>query len=270
MHHTRLNLFLQIRGQWRSDANDVWLNCSMGKKTISQQLAEKTFRELGADRSGKPKPGFSRTSPVNSHNLPFRIRALERTKRQSAKGKAYQYSAVYCNAVVLRLLIKKFTAGLDSMKHQRLISQLDGAARSVVANIREGYLRPTTVEYSTFLGYSHGSLEEVRGDIIDSKDDGLLKSLPGSSLESISIVLKPHSYDPPSQSPKTTYDPLRDLKRKIREIRRNQLTYEIFIELVNKTDWLFKKTVHGLEKKIVTDEKRKLGRDLNAIWKKHW
>lgn len=245
------------------------------KKPIHQQLAEKTFKELGIDpKTGKPLNSLtsSSRSPTTksqaSLNPPFRIKALEKTKRQSPHGKAYQYSPLYRNAVILRLLVKKFTDSLSPKKYHRLISQLDSSARSVVANIREGYLRPTSAEYSVFLGYSHGSLEEIRGDIEDAKDDGLLKSKPGSTLKSIGIELIPlkSSYS----SHKFSYDPLGEHKRKIKGIRRNDLTYEVFIELVNKTDYLLKRAVKGLDKKIVDDETKKLNKELASIRRKNW
>lgn len=258
---------------------------------IGTKLAQEMFEKLGLDSKGRPikakassivgdykrslgesKSGTSyqsHNSPLKSSYFsptkpPFRIRALEKTRRQSPKGKAYQYSALYRNAVILRLLIKKFTDGLDPKKHNRLISQLDSAARSVVANIREGYLRPTSAEYSTFLGFSQGSLEEVKGDIEDAKDDELLPSRPGSSLAIIGIELKPlNPPAPKAQSPLiSSYDPLGEHKRIIREIKREDLTYEIFIELINKTDYLLKRAVDGLDKKIISDEERKLKQKL--------
>lgn len=228
-------------------------------KPISQQLAKKTFQELGID----PKTGKLLESPNSPPKVPFRIKALEKTRRQSPKGKAYQHSALYRNAVVLRLLVKKFTDALNPKKYHRLISQLDSSARSTVANIREGYVRPTTAEYSTFLGYSHGSLEELRGDIIDAKDDDLLPSKSGSSLKSIGILLKP----PPGITPKNH---LGETKRRIRGIKRESLTYEIFIELINKTDYLLKKAVEGLDKKIIANEERKLNEEIAAIRRKNW
>ncbi|MHA2060820.1 MAG: four helix bundle protein [Candidatus Sifarchaeia archaeon] len=243
----------------------------MRKKSIHQQLAEKTFKELGFDpKTGKPlsspnqSPNSSYSPPnKKSHTPPFRIKDLEKTARQSSSGKTYKYSAVYRNSVILRLLIKKFTDSLNPKKHHRLISQLDSAARSVVANIREGYVRPKSSDYSTFLGYSQGSLEEVRGDIEDAKDDGLIKSKPDSNLKSLDIFLKP----PPNVSPS---DHLRELKRKIREIKSEDLTCEIFIEIINKTDWLLKRTVEGLDKKIISDEKQKLKKEISSHFRKHW
>jgi four helix bundle protein len=235
----------------------------MSKKSIHQQLAEKTFKELGVDpRTGKPL-NPPKKSPKLSLNLPFRIPALEKTKRQSPGGKAYQHSAVYRNAVILRLLIKKFTDFLNPKKHHRLITQLDSAARSVVANIREGYVRPKSSDYSTFLGFSQGSLEEVRGDIQDAKDDGLIKSKQRSSLKSLNISLKPS----PNVSPKNH---LTTLKSKLGEIKSSDLTYEVFIELINKTDWLLKRAVEGLDRKILTDEKNKLKEEIKSHWRKEW
>ena len=45
-----------------------------------------------------------------------------------------------------------------------LKDQMIRSARSVVRNIEEGYLRVSTKEYISFLGFSAGSLEELLGD----------------------------------------------------------------------------------------------------------
>jgi four helix bundle protein len=247
---------------------------------IGEKLAQEMFKKLGFDSKGRPirERGksslgevrrFSTSSsyrpPKTSYNPPFRIRALEKTHRQSPRGKAYTHSPLYRNSVILRLLAKIFTTDLDPIKYRYLISQIESETRSIIANIREGYLRPSSTEYSTFLGFSHGSLEEFRGDVEDAKDDGLLPSRPGSTLASIGIELKP----PTSSylSPKKYLD---SLKRKIGEIKREKLTYEIFIELVNKTDYLLKRAVEGLDKKIIADEEKKLNQELKSHWRKNW
>jgi len=46
-----------------------------------------------------------------------------------------------------------------------LKDQMIRSARSVVRNIEEGYLRTSTKEYISFLGFSLGSLEELIGDL---------------------------------------------------------------------------------------------------------
>jgi len=245
---------------------------------IGEKLAQEMFKKLGFDSKGRPIRERSKSSlgevrrfstsssyrpPKTSYNPPFRIRALEKTKRQSPRGKAYQHSPLYRNSVILRLLAKIFTTGLDPIKYRYLISQVESETRSVVANIREGYLRPTSAEYSVFLGYSHGSLEEFRGDVEDAKDDGLLISKTGTSLKNIGIDLIP----PPNESPKRY---LEEVKRIIGEIKREDLTYEIFIELINKTDYLLKRAVEGLDKKIIADEEKKLNQELKSHWRKNW
>jgi four helix bundle protein len=245
------------------------------QKPFYQQQTDEMMIKLGFDpKTGGPasqkrlkqlrkKLGDSKRRLGENKRPPFRIRALEKTKRQSPRGLAYQHSAVYRNAVILRLLGKKFTNSLDPVKDKRLIEQIDSELRSVVANIREGYLRPTSAEFSTFLGFSQGSLEEFRGDIIDTKDDGLLKSKPGNSLASLKISLKP----PPNISPRKH---LRELKRRIRDVKSDQLTYEIFLELVNKTDYLLKRAVDGIDKKIISDEEKKLNNAINNEMRKYW
>lgn len=45
-----------------------------------------------------------------------------------------------------------------------LKDQMIRSARSVVRNIEEGYVRTSTKEYISFLGFSAGSLEELIGD----------------------------------------------------------------------------------------------------------
>lgn len=259
---------------------------------IGKQLAEKTYQELGwnpkmkkflEDESLKrearrdlgenrryspstsyPSPNPSYRSPVSSYKLtvpktPFRIRAIETTSYQSPSGTTYRFSALYRNAVILQFLIEKFTAGISPREHRRLIVHLNDSARSVVSNIAEGYTRPTTREYLEFLGFSKASLEEIYTDITHAKDLGLLPSKPGSSLEKIKIILKPHSPNP-------FYDPLRDYKRKIGEIKRIDLTYEIFIELINKTSYLFKRTVEGLWNRLSKREQEALSSELKNLW----
>ncbi len=100
----------------------------------------------------------------------------------------YQYLAVWQNAALLRVLIRKFTLTLP-LSERRLKAQLDDAARSQKRNIEEGWKRPTTSEYLNFLGFAQGSLEEVRGDIRDAKTDGFLRGKEGSSLKDIGIDL---------------------------------------------------------------------------------
>lgn len=238
------------------------------KSKIGSNLAEKTFRELGYDpKTGKfSSPSSSYPSPASSYHLTtpktlFRIRAIEKTAYQSPTGTTYRYSAIYRNAVVLQLLVEKFTAGLDQHMYSRYIKQLNDASRSVVANIAEGYGRPTSKDYLEFLGFSRASLEEVYTDIVHAHDQHLLSSKPSSDLLSIGIILKP--------SPPSSYDPLGELKRKIREIRREDITFQIFIELINKTSYLFKRTVEGLWSKLSRDEQAKLKEELANLWSRY-
>lgn len=67
-------------------------------------------------------------------------------------------------------LTEKFVASFP-VKHPKtgqyltdLKDQMIRSARSVVRNIEEGYLRTSTKEYISFLGFSAGSLEELIGD----------------------------------------------------------------------------------------------------------
>src|SRR3989338_3172325 len=98
----------------------------------------------------------------------------------------YRYLVPWSNAVLLRYFIRMLTESLPKSEYRRK-AQLDDAGRSVVRNIEEGYKRATTPEYTDFIGYSQGSLEEVKGDVRELTEDGFLKSRPGSSMAGIGI-----------------------------------------------------------------------------------
>ncbi|OGY17373.1 MAG: hypothetical protein A2785_03940 [Candidatus Chisholmbacteria bacterium RIFCSPHIGHO2_01_FULL_49_18] len=202
----------------------------MGKKTISQQLAEKTFRELS-----RPKQPKARS-------------------RVWKDPKGFQYLAAWQNAALLRVFVRKFTLILP-LSERRLRAQMDDEARSVKRNIEEGWKRPTTSECLQFLGYSQASLEELRGDVRDCKTDGFLPSKPGSSLRDIRVDLrvskgprKGQAWGEPTNSGHPYYQPLKTLNPKT-------LTYEMFMELTNKTDWLLRRLVESLELKLAGERK---------------
>jgi len=221
---------------------------------IIQELVNKTFRELA--QTSKP---------------------MERS-RVSNTPNGYIFLVAWSNASLLRILIKKYTNILPKSEF-RLKAQVDDAARSTVANIEEGFARQTTSEYINFLGYSRASLIEVKGDIQRSYQDGFLKSIPGSDLKDLGIDLgawhealkksvisrpddfkgsyrdlkefrekKTNSRQIPLNSHKFLYNPVDSLKVE-------DLTYEIFIELINKTDWNIRKLVESLEKKMAQEQK---------------
>ena len=255
-------------------------------KTIAQQLAEKTMREL------------------SSSNLLYS--PLKSTSRSWKDPEGYRYLVPWSNAVLLRFFVRKFTESLPKSEYRRK-SQVDDAARSVVRNVEEGFKRTTTSEYLQFIGYSQGSLEEVKGDIRELTEDRFMKSKPGSSLTGIGIDLgelnrelkegkgsygklsndreskgsygklrndreskgsygkleqskeRLASSNLPLNSSKTplrdfTYHPLTVLYPPLNHVQAQDLTYEIFIELINKTDWLLRKLVESLEIKLRVDK----------------
>ena len=126
--------------------------------------------------------------------------------RQWTHPEGYKYLAVWKNAVELQKLTKEFTKTLPYSEKRRK-DHMDDASRSVQRNIEEGYKRPTTKEYLDFLGFSQGSLEELKGDVRDCLRDGLM----GKKL------------------------------------------HDKFIELINKTDWLLRRLVKSLEKKMAEE-----------------
>lgn len=224
---------------------------------VVQELIEKTFRELSQGQ----------------------IQTQDSRNWKDPEG--YKYLFPWSNAVLLRFFIRKFTDNLPKKEFRRK-TQFDDAASSIVRNIEEGFKRPTTKEYLSFLGFSQASLEECKGNTRESADDELLKSIPGSSLEKIGINLRDFNNSllrdskgvlketkgniplnssnhplKPSNSPirDFTYHPLTILYPPLNKIRAENLTYEIFLELINKTDYLLRQLVISLEKKLGDDQK---------------
>lgn len=251
--------------------------------SIAEELAEKTFREL--EQLQKPQ---QRSRISNSTN-------------------GYIHLVGWANACLLRVFCRLLAEALpDSEKRTR--PHLKDSGRSVIANIEEGHRRPTTIEYITFIGYSQGSLEEIKGDVRRLREDGLLKMVPGSSLAGLGIDLKGWhealkkttiskpveskgiyrsleesrgreksrelvsgsitSYASPEYS-KGVYRSLEDSKGKeigletplkssiflygyppVDEVTARDLTYEVLIELINKTDWHLRRLVESLEDKL--------------------
>ena len=174
----------------------------------------------------------------------------------------YRYLVPWSNAVLLRYFIRMLTESLPKSEYRRK-AQLDDAGRSVVRNIEEGYKRATTPEYTDFIGYSQGSLEEVKGDIRELTEDGFLKSKPGSTLAEIGFDLggfnaalkgNKGSYRK-LKDVKTEYTPINVLYPPLNNIRAEDLTYEIFLELINKTDWNLRQLVVSLERKLSDEQK---------------
>lgn len=199
----------------------------------------------------------------------------------------YRYLVQWSNTVLLRYLIRLFTNSLPKSEYRRK-AQLDDAARSTVRNLEEGFKRSNTATYMEFIGFSQGSLEEVKGDIRELVEDGFLKSKPGSSLRDISIDLgelnnsmrpkgikggygniqevknemsngnpqyQPRSFKKEPVPQDAVYTPLTVLYPPLKTITAADLTFEMFIELINKTDYLLRKLVESLELKLANDQK---------------
>lgn len=219
--------------------------------SITDDLVAKTLQELNSP---------DKTDPAKS--------------RVWKDPQGYTYLVQWSNSVLLRYFIRLFTNDLPRREYRRK-AQLDDAGRSIVRNIEEGYKRSTTRDYINFVGYSQGSLEEVKGDIRELTEDTFLPSKPGSNLASISInlstlneALKNH-YHPlkSSKELKEIKDPKGDYRRvfnyvdlteiypPLGKIKADHLTYEIFIELINKTDYLLRQLVLSLEKKLTQNQR---------------
>lgn len=240
----------------------------MNQKTVIQQMIDKTMAEL---------------------NEP--VKPVQRS-RVWKTPEGYKFLVQWSNLALLRLLVKKviddlspyskqqssFNHPLRSLSAQagskfplnsipplnprlfsRLEAQLMDAIRSCLANLEEGWKRPTTSEYLQFLGYSQASLEEVKGDVKRMAQDGLLVPIKNSSIEALGIDLKAWNIwaRDPVNSSTILYFPLKNkgIYRNLKDIKGRDITYEILIELVNKTDYLMRTLVVSLESKLGNDQK---------------
>lgn len=193
----------------------------------------------------------------------WELSRLERPQQRSRvwqDPEGYRYLVPWSNAVLLRYMVRIATDALPRSEYRRK-AQVDDAAWSVVRNIEEGYKRATTREYLDFVGYSQGSLEEVKGDVREMTEDGFLRSRSGSSLSGIGIDLG--EFNRALKDGKGSYRKFKDfvyrpltiLCSPLCNITAKNLTYEIFLELINKTDWLLRKLVESLEKKLADEQK---------------
>jgi four helix bundle protein len=217
----------------------------------------------------------SRNSPVNSRsNLPFSIPKLEKIDRQSQKPLGYKASALWQTASLLYDLVRFYTVLLPKSEH-RLKAQIDDAGRSMVANIEEGYARPTTLEYLEFLGFAYASWAEVDGDIERMYSLGFLKSRAGSGLATLGIATPSRDNPYPPLAARKDPGKYGSLREKLREytgrrVGAEEISYQAFKELSSKTGYLFKQTANGLRNKIIKDKKKGLGEKLEAVWRKYW
>lgn len=232
--------------------------------TIVEELVEKTLKELDMGKYEDLRE--DKRKPVNSPKLPFRIPAVEKTIRQWQSPQGYKASAYWQTASLLRDIIQLYLEIIPSHQFRRK-TQLEDAARSLVATIEEGWARPSTKEYLDYLGFSQASLTEVRGDIERLHTDGYLrvKEARGSygKIREVGIPTPSLKFPYPpvnSRNNPVRYGKIRERLREYtgQEIQAKDLTYEVFIEFINKIDYLLKRTIFGLQEKIIKAEKNKL------------
>lgn len=97
------------------------------------------------------------------------------------KKAAYENLKFYQNICDIRKEVYRFTEKFPK-NNVRLISQMRDAARSAKQNIREGYSKDSAGEFGHAIKISRGSLSELKGDIDDCKEDGLIEGKEHKSL----------------------------------------------------------------------------------------
>ena len=77
-------------------------------------------------------------------------------------------------ARVLRRRIGEATRGASFRRDFSLVDQMRRSARSIMANIAEGFDKHSRPDFHRFLGIAKGSCAELRSDLYGSLDDGFI------------------------------------------------------------------------------------------------
>jgi len=94
----------------------------------------------------------------------------------------YRKLIIWKNAGEIRRIVYAMCKQFPKIEMRR-ISQMNDAARSVKQNIQEGHFK-TTKDYRRYLMISRGSINELRGDIDDCREDGLITEEQHQQLDS--------------------------------------------------------------------------------------
>lgn len=211
-------------------------------------------------------------SKSTSRNLPFRISVIEKTTRQAQSLQGYKASAAWQTSSLLRDLVQLLLTHITEKQFRRK-TQLEDASRSMVSTFEEGWGRPSTREFLDYIGFSQASLNEIRGDIERLHTDGYLKSEKEVSKYSVPTPSRNFPYPPVnSRRNPADYGKLSDRLREYtgKEVKAKELTFELFVEFVNKVDYLLKRTVEGLQQKVIREEKQKLRDKINSSWNNNY
>jgi len=94
-------------------------------------------------------------------------------RQETSDQAGYKKLIVWQNAEKLRSLLYQITRRFKPIEFRR-VTQMTDAARSVKQNMQEGYKCGSLGGYIRYLNISSGSLGEVKGDIDDCLQDGLI------------------------------------------------------------------------------------------------
>jgi len=149
---------------------------------------------------------------------------------QSKNPVGYKQLLTWQQSGEILRLVKEFAARhLSKYDDRRLVNHLVDSARSVQRNIEEGYKRATTKEYVEFLGFSRGSLEELKGDFEELKRE--------------------------------IREGIRENKGRIRE------EVDRLLDLIYGEDCMFGRQIKGLEDKMVREKTLPRSEAIRRVWK---
>jgi len=135
---------------------------------------------------------------------------------------------------------KRFTARyLERFRDSRLIGHMNDEARSVPSNICEGAKRGNTKAYLEFLGFTRGSLEELKRDYEELKRE----------------LRDGERWTDKDRKGKRRIE--KEIEKELRELP----------DLVYGEDCMLGRQIRGLEAKAIRDKELPQGRMIKRVWK---
>ncbi len=112
------------------------------------------------------------------------VKEVQEVKEVPTRNKqGYKFLVVWKNLSELRKRIYSITKNFPKSELRR-ISQMNDAARSAKQNLQEGYFK-STADFVRYLTISQGSLGELRGDLDDCREDGLITESDFGELDAL-------------------------------------------------------------------------------------
>jgi four helix bundle protein len=205
----------------------------------------------------------------NAVLLRFLIRLLTDSLPKSEYRRKSQLDD--CARSVVRNIEEGYKRSTTS-DYLQFIGYSQGSLEETKGDVREltedGFLKSVPGSSLSSIGINLGDFhqtlrsDKIKGGYRKLKDDKettqqsrKLKPNPNTITSSNSSLISSKISSKHALNDRFQYRHLTELYPPLRKIRPSDLSYEIFLELINKTDWNFRKLVVSLESKLEKDQK---------------